>query len=458
MQVMKWGALALAVAAGTTQLAFASAQSESKGFVEDSNLVLLNKNFAFYRDLRNNGVNNGGSASDQNYRNEWAHGFMANYESGYTQGTVGVGIDAHAALSIKLNGGGGTSGNGVLPLSSENCNSLGQCSAQDENSYAGGAVKMRISNTELKFGNLFPTAPVFATSTARLLPASAEGFQLLSNEIENLSLDAGHFTSIRDASMSSNHDGEIFTSYAGVTANSADYVGGSYSFSDDFSVTLYGSELKDVWRQYYGNANYNIPLSEEQNLNFDFNIYRTLDEGDAKAGELENTAFSLATAYTLGAHKLTVAFQKINGDTPFDYIMMDGFNYGDSVFLNNSVQYSDFNAPGEKSYQARYDLDMAAFGVPGLSFMARYITGSGADGTNADVNGAFAGAYGRNGKEWERDIQVKYVVQEGAAKDLSFTIRQATWRSNNDMGWAYSNGSSALDEVRVITEYPLDIL
>lgn len=45
MQVMKWSALALAVTAGTTQLAFASAQDESKGFVEDSSLDLLNKNF-----------------------------------------------------------------------------------------------------------------------------------------------------------------------------------------------------------------------------------------------------------------------------------------------------------------------------------------------------------------------------------------------------------------------------
>ena len=52
----------------------------------------------------------------------------------------------------------------------------------------------------------------------------------------------------------------------------------------------------------------------------------------------------------------------------------------------------------------------------------------------------------------------KYVFQEGPAKDLSITVRQATWRSNNDMGWVYSGGSSALDEVRVITEYPLDIL
>ena len=461
MQVMKWSTLALAVTAGTTQLAFASAQSDSKGFVEDSNLTLLNKNYALYRDFRNNGVNNGGSADDQNYRNEWAHGVMATYESGYTQGTVGVGVDAHAAQGFKLNSGDGTNGTGLLPID-------GDGRAEDDYSYAGGAVKMRVSNTELKYGNLMPTAPVFATSTARLLPASAEGFQLLSSEIENLSLDAGHFTAIRDGSMSTNSDGEIGTSYAGVTADNADYLGGSYSLSDNLSLSLYGSELEDVWRQYYANANYSIPFSDEQSLTFDFNLYRTLDEGSAKAGDIDNTAFSLSAAYTLGAHTFTLAHQRVNGDEPLDYIMMDGFNYGDSVFLANSVQYSDFNGPGEKSFQARYDLDMTAFGVPGLSFMARYITGSDVDGTGADRNGAYwntdddgnptTPGYGSDGKEWERDLQVKYVFQEGAAKDLAITVRQATWRSNNDMGWAYSGGSSALDEVRVITEYPLDIL
>lgn len=47
MQVMKWSVIALAVAAGTSQLAFASAQSESNGFVEDSSFNVLNRNLYF---------------------------------------------------------------------------------------------------------------------------------------------------------------------------------------------------------------------------------------------------------------------------------------------------------------------------------------------------------------------------------------------------------------------------
>ncbi|CAD5376374.1 Porin D [Pseudomonas sp. OF001] len=452
MQLKKLSVIALAVAAASSQLAQASAQSESKGFVEDGSLVLLNKNYYFNRDFRNN-------TGGQSYREEWAHGVLATFESGYTQGTVGFGIDAHAALGLKLDSGKGTSGTGLLPTSTEDCSADG-CAAQDEYSYAGGAVKARISNTELKYGHLIPTSPVFATGTARLFPGTATGFQLLSSEVDGLSIDAGHFTAIRDGSRETNSDGEITTAYGlgvGDKVGSADYLGGTYAFTDNFSVTLYGAQLEDVWNQYYANLNYNIPLSDSQALTFDANVYDTSETGDEKAGKIDNTTWSLSAAYTLGAHKLTLAHQQVDGDVPFDYISMDGRNYGDSIFLANSVQYSDFNAPNEKSWQLRYDLDMASYGVPGLSFMARYITGEDIDGTKA------TGAYSyystvEDGKEWERNLEAKYVFQEGAAKDLSIRVRHSTWRANSEFNGGGNIGGNDLDEIRVITEYPLSIL
>lgn len=445
MQVMKWSALALAVTAGTTQLAFASAQDESKGFVEDSSLDLLNKNFYFNRDFKNN------SSDSQSYREEWAHGILANFASGYTQGTVGFGVDAHAALGLKLDSGGGTAGTGLLPRNSEG-------ESEDEYSYAGGAVKARISNTELKYGDLIPTAPVFATGTVRMFPGTATGFQVLSSEIDGLSIDAGHFTAIRDGSANTNSDGKITLSGAiDVDAASVDYLGGTYGISENLSVTVYGSKLEDIWNQYYGNLNYSIPLSDSQALNFDFNIYDTSETGDELAGEIDNTTWSLSAAYSLGAHKFTLAHQQVDGDTPLDYISMDGGNYGDSIFLANSVQYSDFNGPNEKSWQARYDLDMAEYGVPGLSFMARYVTGEDIDGTKA------TGAYSyystvEDGKEWERNLEAKYVFQEGPAKDLSIRLRHSTWRANGEYNGGGDVYGNDLDEIRVITEYPLSIL
>lgn len=49
MKVMKWSAIALAVSAGSTQFAvadaFVSDQAEAKGFIEDSSLDLLLRNY-----------------------------------------------------------------------------------------------------------------------------------------------------------------------------------------------------------------------------------------------------------------------------------------------------------------------------------------------------------------------------------------------------------------------------
>ena len=55
MRVMKWSMIALAVsAAGTSQLATASSQDDSKGFVEDSTFSINTRALYFSRDFRNN--------------------------------------------------------------------------------------------------------------------------------------------------------------------------------------------------------------------------------------------------------------------------------------------------------------------------------------------------------------------------------------------------------------------
>jgi len=439
MQAMKWSVIALAVAAGTTQMAFADQQSESKGFVEDSKLTLLNRNYYFNRDLKNRADND-----VRRDRIDWTQGFLMNYASGFTQGTVGVGVDAFGYLGIKLDGGRGTSGTGNLPT-----NSRGE--PADEYSTAGAAVKVRVSNTVLKYGNLQPTSPVFALGGSRLFPATGTGFMLTSQEIDKLALEAGYFTAARDG-IETFHDGDIGTSYSGETARSAAYGGGKYSFNDQLSASFYYGKLKDLWNQYYGNLNYVQPLSANQSLTFDANYYYTKDTGSAKLGDISNNAFSLAAAYSVDAHTFTLGFQKINGDTPFDYASAQTGGGGDGIFLANSIQYSDFNAPGEKSWQARYDLNMATLGVPGLSFMARYVRGT--DINAASVDTAYAGGnfpYKDGDAERETNVEAKYVIQNGPAKNLSFRARQSWHRGSDSTG-------GDINEFRLITEYPLNIL
>ena len=449
MRVMKWSMIALAVAAAaSTQVAtaapFVSDQAEAKGFVEDAKFDVLLRNYYFNRDKKN---------TTSNDQKDWTQGFLSNFSSGYTQGTVGVGVDAFGYLGIKLDGGDGTTGSGNTSLDS-------QGHAHDSLGKAGAAIKARISKTELKFGEFQPsTAPVFAVGGSRLIPQTATGFQLQSSEIQNLDLEAGHFYSA-SSQDEMNSSGELHSQYSStnenpVTGKTMDFAGGKYGITDNLSVSLYGSKFKDIWNQYYANVNLTTPFGGDTSLNTDFNIYRTNDTGSAKAGDISNTTFSLATALSfLKAHTVTLAFQKVDGDTPFDYVGVgDNNRGGDSIFLANSIQYSDFNGPSEKSAQIRYDLKMAEYGVPGLSFMTRYVKGWDIDGSKMDADSPYrAYGYGEDGKHHETNLEAKYVVQTGPAKDLSFRIRQAWHRGNTDQA------EGDINEFRLIVDYPLSIL
>lgn len=435
MQVMKWSALALAVTAGTTQLAFASAQSDSKGFVEDSSFDIFNRAMYMNRDFRNGGENSSNitkPAGERNgYREETGLGIRLLYESGFTQGVVGFGVDAHSLSSIKLDTGNGRVGNGLFGQSDDG-------SAEDTQSEVGGAIKMRISDTVLKYGNQFVASPVFSTDDSRILPEVATGTYIVSNEIEGLELSAGRFTAINDQAYTG-RDSTTLSSAEGLT--SANIAGISYQFTENFSAAFHASDVEDYWTKQYVNLNYTLPLAEEQSLGFDFNYYNTNDDGDELYGEVDNQIWSLAPSYTIGAHTFTLAYQRSTGETAHAY----GVDGNGTVWLANSVQYSDFNGEDERSYQARYDLDMTAYGVPGLSFMTRYITGD-----NIKVDG-----FEEEGKEHEWNFETKYVVQDGAAKDLSFRVRHAIWRANDAYNDFYG---SDRNDVRLIVDYPLDVL
>jgi len=407
-------------------------QLESKGFIEDSKLSVLAKNYYFNTDRANGRTN----------QKDWSQAFIANYVSGFTQGTVGFGVDAFGFWGLKLDAGSGRAGTGNLPVGDDG-------NPDDSYGRAGGAVKMRVSNTVLKYGEMMPNSPVFAQSTSRLMPQTATGINLLSTDIRNLSIDAGHFTSGTDQ-VNTNSDGELWATYAHVTTSAVDYAGGKYKVNDNFAISLYGSQFLDIWNQYYGNLNYVYAIDKNQAVTLDVNAYRTGDSGQAKAGEIDTTAYGLQAAYKVMAHTFTLAYQQVQGDQPFDYIGFgDTGRAGGSILLPNSVQYSDFNGPGEKSWQVRYDINMASYGVPGLSFMARHLRGADIDGTHV-TSGAYARKYGSDDREFETNVEARYIVQSGPAKNLSVRLRTAWHRGDLSTG-------GAQDQFRVITEYPINI-
>ncbi|QTD30660.1 OprD family porin [Pseudomonas fluorescens] len=406
----------------------------ASGFLDDAKTEVLSRNFYLSNDYRSP------SPAGKNYKQEWAQGFIGTFASGFTEGTVGFGLDAHAFYGLKLDGGKGHSGTGLLPVDSDG-------RSESEYSSAGGALKLKTSKTTLAFGEMTVETPVFDTSDKRLQPEYATGFLLDSREIDNARVVAGRFTAFKNQDSSSGK-GDFQGYGASTQGESISFIGTDLFGDSPVGGSLYASDLSDTWRQYYANLHF-----KQSGLLLDANVYHTRDTGQALAGDIDNTAFSLSGKYTFGAHAVMLGWQRINGDTPFDFVG------GDSIYLANSIKYADFNGAHERSWQARYDLDLGAFGIPGLNFMTRYVAGSHIDGTHAPKGGAYnpfdadSGQYqpqqGDGGKHWERDIDLRYIVQSGAAKDLSVQLSHVSHRANS------AQAGDDIDRIYVVIQYPL---
>ena len=417
------------------------AEEKNGGFIEDSSLTVLNRNYYFNREHRNGES----SPTGNGYSEAWANAIITKFESGFTQGTIGVGVDAFAMIGIKLDTGGGRNGGrstfDVLPV-----NSNGE--ARDEYTKVGGAAKIRAFDTVVKVGDVFPSTPVVAAGDSRLLPESFTGVTATNTSIEGLTVQGGRLHAMSQP-VSSNMRDNFATFYAGpVNSPWVGYFGGDYNLNKNVTLSLYSSRLKDAWNQYYAGTGLNYSLSNELSVFGGLNYYKAVDEGKKLLGDFDNNIWSGKVGVKYGAHTLALSHQRNNGNNDFDYLRQS-----DSIFLDNSIQYSDFNSPKERSWMVRYDLDMTSYGVPGLSFMTRYGRGTDADYSNANTTYMRRDADGNpltDQKRWERDIEVKYVVQTGTLKDMSLRLRQANTRA--------TTFESDLDEVRVIIEYPLAIL
>ncbi|WP_278413065.1 OprD family porin [Stutzerimonas kunmingensis] len=429
MKVMKWSVIALAVSAGTSQMALASQQSESKGFVEDASLDLLLRNTYYNRDYKD-------GADDVR---SWGQGFITTFESGFTQGTIGVGVDAYGLLGVRLDGGRGYNYTSMFEqtVPASDATPANPATHPDRDvGQTGAAIKFQVSNTVIKYGNQMPMMPVLAYDDSRLLPESFTGTLITSNEIEGLELNAGRFTA--DSGMPSSSR-DTYNAPIDGTLKSIDVIGGTYGFNDNLSASLYYADNEDVAKKKYANVNYVMPFGGDQSLAFDFNIYDNKYDKETFGETEDTTIWSLAAKYSTGAHAFILAHQRVTGDGDYRYNIGDG---GSSIWVANSY-YSDFNSKDERSWQASYELDFGGYGVPGLFWKTAYVYGDNVDTGTGE------------GKEREFFNQVQYVVQSGPAKDLSLKLRNSIYRSNSDMRDYYSPD---LNEIRAFIEYPLSIL
>ncbi|MDR6957932.1 hypothetical protein J2W43_001913 [Pseudomonas brassicacearum] len=388
---------------GLLPLATASAE----GFIDDSKLKLQLRNVYFNENFRDeHGMSARAARTAKSERTEWAQGFLLDYQSGFTPGTVGFGVDALGLLGVKLDSGPGRSGTGLLPVHDDG-------RAADEFASVGMTAKARVAKTTVKYGTLLPKMPVLIYNDARLLPQTYQGTQVSSTDIDNLALTAGSLErfKLRDSSdsMPIVPDG-----YGGDESGDFNYAGADYKLGKNIRLSYFYGELENFYRQNFAGIQHDVPLGAGV-LTSDLRYFNSVDSGSAYGGKIDNDMLSGLLSYAVVGHTFSAGYQKLSGEAGLPYIS------GATVYSFSNAGIGKFIEEDEKTWMLGYGYDFARLGVPGLTFSSRYLSGN--DGKSSTAV-----------KEWERDAEIAYVVQQGTFKGLGVKLRNYVYRSDFSRG------------------------
>ena len=411
---------------GSTALALVMpTATHAAGFVEDAKVTLGLRNYYFNRNYLNN-TDPRINGERQGQASGWTQSFILDARSGYTEGTVGFGLDVLGMYSMKLDGNANSSNSGLLPEHGPATNR----NVPDEFGRTAVAAKAKFSKTELKVGEWFAVLPVLRADDGRSLPQTFQGAQITSSEIDGLTLYGGQFWKNSQRHDASRED----MSYSGFEGGDFNFAGGEFRFNaNNTMVGLWHARLEDIYKQSYLQLTHSQPVGDWV-LGANLGYVTGKDEGAAKAGDLDNKVYQGALSAKKGNNTFTVTYQKMGGDTKF--MRVDGASGGTLV---NDGFTNAFDAPNERSWQLRHDYNFAGLGVPGLTLMNRYTSGS-----NIHTNGR------TDVEEWARESELAYTIQEGTLKNLS-----VRWRNSN---LRRDGTGQDFHENRLIINYPLSIL
>ncbi len=442
---MNKSTLALAVAVGVL-----AQQAGAAGFIEDSKASVSSRTMYFNNDNRDGGVD----------QNETAQGFKFDYLSGFTQGTVGFGIDAQALVGIHLDGGKGhhPTPNTFIPTDSDG-------SAVNEWSRAAANVKARISKTEAHLGGaLQPNMPILVANDSRLLPQTFEGGTLSSKDIDNFTFNVGQLEHATGRA-SSNSSG-LAVNGGTEASNQFRYGGVDWKATKDLTLQYYHSELKDYYKQDFLGMVHVLTIDAKESFKSDFLYFDSSSNGKngdpgfrfnnnggfAKTpGEVDNKTWSGMFTYTLGGNAFLLGHQRVNDDGGFVYLNQgnllnnSGRNEeqgGASFYLFTDSMINGFVRAGENTTFGQYSYDFAGLGVPGLKTSIAYLHGDNIKSTTGN---------GPDASEWERDMRIDYTIQQGALKGFGVTLRNGVYRGSEI-------NIADQDQTRVIFNYTYSFL
>lgn len=420
-------------------LLFGLSGAAQADFISDSKATLSMRNLYFNNDNRQ---------TKQVKQEEWGQGLLIKYQSGFTDGTVGFGVDAIGAMGIKFDSGEGRhNGSSFFPSDGDK--------AIDEFSALGLTAKARMLSTEARYGTLQPVLPILINNDGRLIPQWFKGMQVTSQELENLSVTAGGLEKVKDRN-STDSLGLAIAGAGGLSGQRSNkfYFGGfDYKISSTLLAQYYISNLEDFYTQNFAGLVHTLPLGAGK-LTSDFRYFHSESDGKNGSsagraqgyvstgyygngitkGEVDNYTFSVTFTYAVAGHSFIGGYQTLNGESNMPFINQGS---GSTVYLTSNSQITSFTRAGERTWMAGYTYDFSAAGIPGLTSKVMYLSGDNVKSARGDLN------------EWERDISLSYVVQSSPLKGFG-----VTWLN----GALRGSAANDTDENRLYVSYSVPLL
>lgn len=375
----------------------------ANSFIDDSSLKLTTRNYYLDRDFTDFKPIPGAR--------DWAQGFIFNFNSGYTSGAIGLGLDLQTLTSIKLQGDEKYLGSGLLitnPITRER---------SDTASELGITLKAKYKETELKAGTIQPWTPVIFSSPSRLLPQTFSGAIIQSKDINNLEITAGYIDQVNHRDSTNYEDMSNSTFNGRFKLGKTDeflFLGGKYAWSPATQAGLYYAQADNLYNQSALTFKNTYPLNEQLKFITDLRFWNSTDNGQALAGPVDNTLLTGNFGLNHNNHTLIFSTMQNLGDTAHPYLS------GGEVLIYIDGWSTDFLNPEEKVYGVRYDYDFKDH-IPGLKFMTRYTKG-----TDIKLPNLGSG----NLEEDSLDFDIQYTLQSRLLKGLALRTRYAMYDNN----------------------------
>jgi hypothetical protein len=138
---------------------------------------------------------------------------------------------------------------------------------------------------------------------------------------------------------------------------------------------------------------------------------------------VDNRNLSALFGYRLGGHKFSLGYMHSSGETATPYI-----SGTELMGMSELTMSSDFLNAKERTWQAIYDYDFAASGLPGLKGRLRYVRGD---------NIELAAFNAEDRKEREFQMELGYVIQSGPLKNVGLMARKSIYRNDFPSGAAF---------------------